>query len=646
MDNEKYTNNEMIPLSHSPIVKIAALMLTASSLAWALDLYSRLFNLVIYQEQFLAAVYGLVLFIAFITLPARPDKTPSKNTIPWYDIVLAVIAFAASSYVAWKYSVLSELIAQRPLDGMITATIVFFLTLEALRRSAGMSVTIIIFIFVIYGFVAHLVPGAFEGFYNAWDRLIYYLTWDSGGLLGDPIMIAITIMIPYVYFGQILFHGGGGEFFSDISIALMGRFRGGSAKITVLSSAFFGTISGNVVANVVSSGVITIPMMRASGYPRHYAAAIEAVSSTGGQFMPPMMGASAFMMAEFLQIPYSAIISAALIPATLYFLAIFIVSDLDAGKLGIARIKDEDIPRVLTVLKKGWHYPFSLVVLIVALLKYNVSPEEAVIWGLSFLIPSSMLFGYGAITLKLRDLYVGAIEAGLMVIGIIIITGAVGFLIAIINISGLGQALTEILIKLAGHSIFSVLLMAALCSIVLGLGMPTVAVYGLLAVLITPALIDVGINPMGAHLFIIYFGMMSMITPPIAIASYAAATIAEADNMKTCWSSIRLGWTAYITPFMFVFNPQLLMLEGSITEIIMSFITAAGAIWFLSAAIVGYTIYRHSIAERCMFFMTGALMLLDIFTNEQTIIKFIAFIAGGLLIYYTWYNHKHRKIAD
>jgi len=632
MDSRQLLEERLPKLSEAPIIRIIAFILTCSSVAWALDLFTRLFGLLVYQEQFLAFVYALVLLIAFLILPVIRFKP--KTTIPWYDYLLGITGFISATYVAWRYPLLSELIAQRPFDGMITAILLVPLTLEVLRRSAGGILTSIILFFIVYALFAHLVPGTFEGFYNAWDRLIYYFIWDSGSLLGSPLLIAVTIVIPYVLFGQILFRAGGADFFSDISVALMGRYRGGSAKISVVSSALFGTISGSAVSNVVTTGIITIPMMRSNGYPRHLAAAIEAVASTGGQLMPPLMGASAFLMAEFLRIPYSTVITAAVIPAVLYFAALLIIADLEAARRGIVRVKEEDIPKPITVLKKGWHYPFSIFVLIFALFKFNLRAEEAVIWAIVTLVPTSMLIGYGHIRIKWRDITESIVRTGIIVIEIIIITAAVGFIIAVINITGLGSALTEILIQIAGGSKIAILVMAALCSIVLGLGMPTVAVYGLLAILVTPALVDVGISPIAAHLFVIYFGMMSMITPPVAVAAFAAASIAGADNLKTGIAAVKFGWVAYLVPFMFVFEENILM-KGDALDILVVFLTALTGVWMVSAAMAGYLVNRLTLIDRVLVAGAGSVLLYGIFTHTYAV-NITGLLLSVFLVAFIW----------
>ncbi|MGK0297177.1 MAG: TRAP transporter 4TM/12TM fusion protein [Gammaproteobacteria bacterium] len=635
------SGTEKSSIHSSRIIDLAAFILTCSSIAWALNLYDRMFGIVLYQEQFLAGVYALVLFIIYLAFPAVRHQP--KITIPWYDKIFASMGLFAAGYLCWSFPQLSELIAQRPLDGMVTALLLVPLTFEALRRTSGWALPVIVFIFVIYGLFAHFVPGVFEGFYNAWDRLFYYLIWDSGSLLGAPIMISITVVIPYIFFGQILYRAGGADFFSDFSVALMGRFRGGSAKISIVSSALFGTISGSAVSNVVTTGIITIPMMRKNGFPTHLAAAIEAVASTGGQLMPPLMGASAFLMAEFLQIPYSAVITAAVIPAILYFMAIFIIADLEAARREILPVKEEDIPEIWSVLRKGWHYPIALIILISALFIFNLRPEEAVLWGIVSLIPSSMLFGYGELKFKWQDLFTSTTKTGLMVVEIIVITAAVGFIVAVINISGLGSALTEILVELAGGNKLFILIMAAVASVVLGLGMPTVAVYGLLAILVAPALIEIGITPLGAHLFVIYFGMMSMITPPVAVAAFAAASVAQADNIKTSLAAMRFGWVAYVVPFMFVFEPNVLM-QGSPLNILLVFITAISGVWLISSAFSGYLFAKLSRFERIAFLCTGVVLFIGIFSGAK-VIDILGLCLTLILFVYLFFNKGKSSLA-
>jgi TRAP transporter 4TM/12TM fusion protein len=428
-------------------------------------------------------------------------------------------------------------------------------------------------------------------------------------MLGLPMMVATTIVIAFIFFGQILFASGGSAFFTDISLALMGRYRGGSAKIAITASAMFGMISGSAVSNVTSTGVITIPMMRRGGYPAHVAGAIEAVASTGGQLMPPVMGAAAFLMAEFLQVPYRDVVLAAALPALLYYFALFVQADLLAGRIGITRIDDAQIPQLGAVLKRGWHFMLPFAVLIAALFWLNWSPEASALAGAAVLLVTGPLFGYGDARLTLPAAVDALRSTGMAALDLLMITAAAGFIIGVLNITGLSFALTLLLVQVGSGSLLLLLILAAIVSIILGMGMPTVGVYVLLAALVAPAMIKIGLSPMASHMFVMYFGMMSMITPPVAIAAFAAASLAKTDPMKTGWTAVRFGWVAYIVPFLFVRAPTLL-LEGNPGAVVIALITSLAGVWMVCAAFAGYGTRVLSPPMRIGFGIAGLLLFI------------------------------------
>ncbi|MEE8109740.1 MAG: TRAP transporter fused permease subunit, partial [bacterium] len=433
---------------------------------------------------------------------------------------------------------------------------------------------------------------------------------DVNGILGVPLAVALTIVIAFIIFGQLLNSIGGSRCFTDIAMLTMGRFRGGPAKIAVVGSALFGSISGSAVANVVATGVITIPMIKRGGYPAHKAAAIEAVASTGGQLMPPVMGASAFLMAEFLEIPYREVVLAALVPAILYYIALFVQADLEAAKLGAAGIAEEEMPSAKGVLS-GLYFAFPFAVLIIALFNFNQPPELAALMASVLLIALALAFGYQGVRPSWRSFLSALHGAGYAALDIIMVCVAAGIVIGVLGISGLGFNLTLTLVQIGEGSLILLLVLAAGVCILLGMGLPTVGVYVLLAALVAPALIKVGVQPIAAHLYVMYFGMMSMITPPVAIAAFAAAGLAGADPMKCGWSAVRFGWMAYVVPFLFVLSPSLILV-GDTLAVVGSVATAILGVWLVSMGIAGY--YQRPIAPamRVAFAVTGLLALLPV----------------------------------
>jgi TRAP-type uncharacterized transport system fused permease subunit len=386
-------------------------------------------------------------------------------------------------------------------------------------------------------------------------------------MLGLPVMVAATIVIAFVFFGNLLFASGGSAFFTDIALTMMGRYRGGSAKIAVTASCLFGMISGSAVSNVASVGVLTIPLMRRGGYPAPVAAAIEAVASSGGQLMPPVMGAAAFLMAEFLQIPYKEVAIAAALPALLYYYALFIQADLPAAKTGLASFKGPEIPPAAQVIKQGWHFLIPFGMLIYSLFWLNWSPEMAALAASGVLVVTGSTLGYGDKRLKMKDIVDALRTTGLASLDLLIITAAAGFIIDVLKISGL------------------------------------------LAALVAPAMVKVGLSPIAAHMFVMYFGMMSMTTPPVALAASAAASLANTDPMKTGWIAVRFGRIAFVIPFLFIRAPSLL-LQGPITSIVTSFMTALIGVWLICAAMAGYGVRALSLPMRLGFGLAGILLFI------------------------------------
>jgi TRAP transporter 4TM/12TM fusion protein len=376
----------------------------------------------------------------------------------------------------------------------------------------------------------------------------------------------------------------------------MGRTRGGSAKIAVVASSLFGTISGSAVSNVLSTGVVTIPLMRKAGYKPHSAAAIEAVASTGGQLMPPVMGAVAFIMAEYLNVPYTDVVIAAIVPSLLYYVSLFIQADLEAAREGIAPVPRELIPRLAPVLTSGWVFAVPFFVLIYGMFWLNLLPEEAALYSSGVLLLVGLVLGYRGKRMGWRDAFDAIARTGILVLDLVMIGAAVGLIIGILNQSGLGFALTLLL------------LLAGVVCFVLGMGMPTLAVYILVATLIAPAMVETGINPMAAHMFVLYLAMLSFITPPVCIAAFAAANLARADPMRTGFAASRFGWSAFVVPFLFVFEPSLL-LQGKPTELIHDVGTAIAGVWIASMGFAGYSTRPIGWLARAAYVVAGFVLL-------------------------------------
>jgi TRAP transporter 4TM/12TM fusion protein len=561
---------------------------------WVLDLPRRLLGLSFYTEQMLAICLGFGLALIFISGSRAPR---------WFDWLFAALSLAICTYIAWRYDAITYQIAMLPTNLVIGGAILDLLVLEATRRTAGGVLVGIIVIMSAYVFIGPHMPADFATKTVSPARLIVYLGLDTNGMIGIILQVALLIVVPFTLMGQVLGRTGGATYFADLAMSGMGRFRGGAAKIAVGGSALFGMISGAAVSNVVAVGIVTIPLMSRSGFSRTRAAAIEAVGSTGGQLMPPVMGAAAFIMAEFLQVPYGAVVIAAIIPAALYYAALFMHVDLEAAKQRIGAAQVEDAPKFSEVLKSGWHFPIPLIFLVVTIAypeTFQIPIERAAVYATAILIVLSMTFGYRGHRVSPREMLRAVLDTGRAALDIVLIGAAAGMVVGALSVSGISFGLTLQLIELSGHNLFLLLVLTAIISIILGMGMPTVSVYVLTATLLAPSLIKLGVTPMAAHMYVMYFGMLSMITPPVAIAAYAAANIARVSGWTTGWTAVVVGWSTFFIPFLFVTEPSMLM-DGSVAAIAWNFSRNLLGIFVGTAGIVGFAFSPLSTPMRLAF---------------------------------------------
>ncbi len=597
----------------------AALVLVV--VGWVLDLPRSWFGLGLYTEQFLVTVLGFALALAF--LPRRPR---------WWDAAAAALGLALCLYVAWRYPALQLELTSRPLEGVLLAATLAVLVLEATRRTSGAPLVIVVLVGCVYALLGEHLPGVFQSRPVQFTRLLVYEGLDTNALLGGPLNIGVSVVVPFILMGQILARCGGSEFFTDLARAWMGRYRGGSAKIAVVGSAFFGMISGSAVANVSAVGVVTIPLMKRAGFPPTIAAAVEAVGSTGGQLMPPVMGAAAFLMAEVLQVSYASVCIAAAIPAVLYYLALFCQVDLEAAKRGIHGEPAQNLPRTHAVMRDGWYFPIPFAVLIYALLVWNMRAEYCALLATAVLMFCALAFGFRGHRYTVREVLLAAVSTGGAVVDLILICAVAGMFIGILNITGLAFGLTLQLLTITGQNVVVLLALTAALGVLLGMGMPTVGVYIIMATLIAPALVKMGITPMAAHMFVLYFGIMSMVTPPVALAAFAAANIGGADPNRTGWTAARIGWSAYIVPFLFVFSPSLLM-HGEPLVVAWAAITAALGIWLGTIGVVGFFYRPLGPALRALYAAAGVLTLIpaDMFRGAY-LTDVVGLAMGALLL--------------
>lgn len=551
--------------------------LTLLGIFWLVDAPLWL-GLVILGPSYLSVMMGLAVAGALL---ARPYGARAGAL----DVILALAGLAAWAWAGIRHEDWLLTAAERGPEKWAPALVALVLAMEATRKHCGLAMAALLWLFVAYALVGHRLPGLFEATYSPPAKLAIYLYADTNGVPGLVLATACTLVLGFMVMGKIMEQGGATKFFNDAALAAMGRRRGGAGKVEIVASSLFGTINGTTVGNIMGTGIITIPLMKSHGFRPHVAAAIEAVASNGGQLAPPVMGTTAFLMADALQIPYSHVALAAIVPALVYYWALFVQVDRYAARHGLAGVEPGKLPRLGAVLAAGWIFLMPLAALIYLLFWLGFNP------GKSALIVAALLLALAIV--QARRWPSGAewrrtiVESGRDLAPLLVICGAAGIVIGALNITGLGLQITAILTALAAKAgLFAMLLAAALIAIVLGMGMPTAAVYIVMSVVLAPALVKMDVAPLAAHFFLFYFGLLSMLTPPVAIASYVAAGIAGADMWRTGLTGLGLGASAYLLPFLFVYNPAIL-LEGAPLDIAIGAASAVMSGWVLALGLGG-----------------------------------------------------------
>lgn len=603
-------------------IAILATAMVLACIAYNLELHTRM-GFALLRQQYMAMQLGFALSISFLRFGPSGRAASQPNVV---DLAISLICLGVLLYASIDFVWLLREQFYRPWQITLVGTVVVLAVMEGIRRRAGAMLFGIVAVFLLYALVADRVPGRLVGRELSPQRLVDYVGFDSSAVFSSPLAVGTITVLLFVFFGQLLFAAGGGAFFTDLAMAATGRARGGSAKIAVVGSAMFGSISGSAVSNVATTGVITIPLMQRGGYRREDAGAIEAVASTGGQLTPPIMGAAAFLMAEFLDIPYATVAAAALIPAILYYLGAFMQVDLIAARDGILPPEDANLT-VRRVLRKGWHFLVPFAVLLYALFGLRSDPEDAALMAAIAIAVVGALRGYNGTRLTTKTFGRVFVDTGTSMVDLILVVAAAGFVIGVLNVTGLGFALTLVLVDAVGSSLILLLLISAVVCIILGMGMPTSGVYVLLASLVAPSLVEAGVEPVAAHLFILYFGMMSMITPPVALAAFAAAAISKAGAISTGFAAMRIGWAAFILPFAFVATPELLF-QGPTTSVAVAAALTAIGVACVTVGISAYWAGPLNLTLRLVFVALGALALPLGFINLTTVAHGIAAVAA------------------
>lgn len=571
-------------------------------------------------------------FILVLTFFLYSYSGKRKIDQPLISLDLVLIVGAASC--GFYFTIHADRIATRIVGvDHLTNWDIFFglafvlLCVEATRRTIGWSIISVALISIVYALFGHHLQGIFFHQKIAAVELLDHLAFSFNGLWGSPIAVASTFVFVFILFGAFLQHSGASDFFFQLSVALAGKTRGGPVKIAIIASAFFGSISGSPTANVVTTGAFTIPMAKKIGYSPRFAAAVEACASTGGSLLPPIMGSSAFLMAAVTGIPYIQIAIAATVPAILFYISLFSIVHLEALRLNLPQVDMKDIPHLKTVIKEGWFYFLPVIVLVVFLFQGN-SPSRTGIYGILAVVIVSWFKKSNRMTM--RKIFQAMTESAKSAIPISTACAIAGLVIAGIMTTGLGGKLNNIILSMtAGELLPSLILIMVMC-IILGMGMPVAAAYVLTAMLAAPTLIGLGISPLAAHLFIVYFSIISAITPPVAVAAFAAAGIAQTSPTKVGFEAMRLGLASLVIPFMFVFNPALL-LEGTIPEIIAAILLSTIGIIVLGCGVVGFYYKKVNMGERLILVSAGVMMI-----YPTVWLNLIGFILIGLLFAYQY----------
>ncbi|MCC2097374.1 MAG: TRAP transporter fused permease subunit [Hyphomicrobiales bacterium] len=605
---------------------LAAVLLTG--IGWILSLPDYL-GLAYTFQQVLAVILGIATAATLLRYPYG-----SKPGI--IDIVLALAAFLAWLWMAWNFEEWMVTMADRTPDKWLPGAIAIVLMMEGMRKATGRAITILVWIVILYAFFGDNLPGVLQAEVFPPSKVILFLYADNNGIPGLVLRVVVEMVVAFIILGKVMEVSGATKFFTDLSLALMGHRRGGPAKVAVLASSAFGTISGSTVGNIMSTGIVTIPLMKRTGFQPRYAAAIEAVASNGGQFAPPVMGATAFIIAEFLEVPYSDVVIAAAVPALLYYLVLFLQVDALAKRYGLMGLPKSELPKAGEVLWNGWIFLVPLGILIYFLfgLGYNA--------GKSALYSAFALFLLAIVRLRRlptvaewKDYIFGGGES---LLPLILIAGGAGVVIGVLNSTGLAFQLSLILTTLGeNHGVVVMLLLTAVISIILGMGMPTAAIYIVLATVIAPALVEMKITPMAAHLFLFYFGLLSMLTPPVAVASMVAAGLAGADMWRTGIVGVLLASSAYLLPFFWVFNPAIL-LDGSVTAIALAILSVLAAALMLAQA--AFHLGQPGLAEKGIGLLLFGVMLAigssTLWLGPENFLVLIPTVAGYALVW--WLN--------
>lgn len=581
-----------------------AKVITAIAITFSIfQIYTAMYGVLDAQLQ-RAVHLGFGLTLIYLLYPTR--KSWPRDRLHPFDLFLAVLGAAAPAYILVMYK---ELVLRAgTVSGMDLAVGLagIALVIEATRRVVGIPMVIVVLTFLAYAFVGPYAPGVLAHRGLTVEQLVGHLFFTTEGIFGIPMGVSSTFIFLFILFGSYLETTGLGKFFIDIANAIAGWASGGPAKVAVLSSGLMGTVSGSSVANVAGTGCFTIPMMKKLGYDKNFAGAVEAAASTGGQLMPPVMGAAAFLMAEFVGIPFIEIVKAATIPALLYFTGVWLGVHFEAKRMKLKGMDRSELPRPWLIFKERGHLAIPLVV-IVYLLVSGYTPMKAALWAIFLSIAAAML--RKSTRMKPSDIFYGLEKGARGVLGVLVACASAGIIIGVVTKTGVGLKLASALLELAGGALLPAMFFTMITAIVLGMGVPTTANYVITSTIAAPALVEMGVPILAAHMFVFYFGIIADVTPPVALAAYAGSAISGGNALKTGVNASKLAIAAFLIPYIFVYSPVLLMVDTTPGALLFATVTALIGMVAISAAMIGYLILPIHWFERILLFGGGVMMM-------------------------------------
>ncbi|TYZ24039.1 TRAP transporter permease [Selenomonas ruminis] len=547
---------------------------------------------------------GFGLALVYLLYPTC--KSWSRHKIHPLDLVLAVLGAAAPAYIIYEFQNLVLRAGTVSDVDLVVGAVGILLVIEATRRVVGLPMVCVVLVFLGYAFAGPYMPGVLAHRGLTLSQLVSHLYFTTEGIFGIPLGVSSTFIFLFILFGAYLESTGLGKFFIDLANAIAGWASGGPAKVAVLSSGLMGTVSGSSVANVVGTGSLTIPMMKKLGYHKNFAGAVEAAASTGGQLMPPVMGAAAFLMAEFVGVPYIDIVKAAVVPALLYFAGVWLGVHFEAKRKNLKGIPRDQLPKILTLLKERGHLALPLI-LIVYLLVSGYTPMRAALVAIVLSIVCSAL--RKSTRMKPIEIVRGLEKGARNVLGVLVACAAAGIIIGVVTKTGVGLKLASGLLELSGGMLLPTMFFTMITAIILGMGVPTTANYVITSTIAAPALVQMGVPVLAAHMFVFYFGIIADVTPPVALAAYAGAGISGGNALKTGVNASKLAIAAFIIPYIFVLSPVILMMEGTAVDLLLSTVTALIGMVALSSALIGYLADNCRAPERILLVVGGLLMI-------------------------------------